>query len=622
MFMTNVLVSVAWPYANGPRHIGHVAGFGVPSDVYARYERMKGNDVLMVSGTDEHGTPILVQADAEGVSAQELTDRYNRVIAQDLCDLGLSYDLFTRTTTGNHEKVVQELFTKCLENGYIYKGTQQVAISPSTGRTLPDRYIEGTCPICGADGARGDQCDNCGNELDPIDLKNPVSKINGETPIFKETEHFFLDLPALAEANLAWLKTREGWRANVINFSIGLFNEVRPRAITRDIDWGIPVPVDGWIDNPNKKLYVWFDAVIGYLSASIEWARRKGDPEAWRKWWNDPQAPGYYFMGKDNITFHSQIWPSELLGYNGEGSKGGKPGDLCKLNLPTEVVSSEFLSMEGRKFSSSRGIVIYVKDILARYQVDAVRYYISVAGPETSDSDFTWAEFVRHNNDELVSGWGNLVNRVAVLLHKNFGEIPAVDEAELTDEDKALLELTHSAFDTVGDLISFHRQKQGLNEAMHVVQEINKYISATEPWKIKDNPARLAAVLHTAAQAVSDANTLLAPYLPHSAQKVYETLGGTGIFSPLPHIEEVEDLDKPGFTYPIITGDYILGENVHEWKSEPVVAGTPIAKPTPIFAKIPVEAVQEELDRFQTELNERRAKEQARLEAEKAKLAD
>ena len=271
--MSHILVNVAWPYANGPRHIGHVAGFGVPSDVYARYERMKGNDVLMVSGTDEHGTPILVEADKEGVSAQELANRYNRVIAKDLCDLGLSYDLFTRTTTGNHEQVVQELFKQCLANGYIYKGTQKVAISPSTGRTLPDRYIEGTCPICGADGARGDQCDACGNELDPDELLNPVSKINGETPRFEETEHFFLDLPALAEANLAWLKTREGWRTNVINFSIGLFKEVKPRAITRDIDWGIPVPVAGWIDNPNKKLYVWFDAVIGYLSASI---RKRG----------------------------------------------------------------------------------------------------------------------------------------------------------------------------------------------------------------------------------------------------------------------------------------------------------------------------------------------------------
>ena len=594
--MSHIMVNVAWPYANGPRHIGHVAGFGVPSDVYARYQRMKGNHVLMVSGTDEHGTPILVEADKEGVTPQELANRYNRVIANDLCNLGLSYDLFTRTTTKNHEHVVQEMFRQCLANGYIYKGTQKVAISPSTGRTLPDRYIEGECPICHAQGARGDQCDNCGNELDPDELINPVSKINGETPIFEETEHYFLDLPALAEANLAWLKTRKGWRPNVLNFSIGLFKEVKPRAITRDIDWGIPVPVPGWIDNPNKRLYVWFDAVIGYLSASIEWARR-------------------------SITFHSQIWPSEMLAYNGEGSKGGEPGELGKLDLPEQVVASEFMTMEGKKFSSSRGIVIYVKDILSRYPVDAVRYYISAAGPESSDSDFTWAEFVRQNNEVLAASWGNLVNRVANLIAKNFGQIPPIVEEKMTDEDRALLAQSSAAFDTVGALIEQHRQKNALNDAMSLVGDINKYISATEPWKIKDDPERLGTVLHVAAQAVSDANHLLAPFLPHSSQKVWEALGGEGTFSPLPHIEEVNDLDDPEFTYPVITGKYVLGENVHPWKSEPIVVGAPVAKPTPIFAKIPTEAVDEELARFDADLKARREAEQARLDAEKAKLA-
>lgn len=616
------MVNVAWPYANGPRHIGHVAGFGVPSDVYARYERMKGNDVLMVSGTDEHGTPILVEADKEGVTPQELANRYNRVIANDLCNLGLSYDLFTRTTTKNHEYVVQEMFRQCLKNGYIYKDTQKVAISPSTGRTLPDRYIEGECPICHAPGARGDQCDNCGNELDPDELINPVSKINGETPIFEETEHFFLDLPALADANLEWLKTREGWRTNVINFSIGLFKEVKPRAITRDIDWGIPIPVPGWIDNPNKRLYVWFDAVIGYLSASIEWARRKGEPELWREWWNDPSTPGYYFMGKDNITFHSQIWPSEMLAYNGEGSKGGETGQLGPLNMPEQVVASEFMTMEGKKFSSSRGIVIYVKDLLARYPVDAVRYYISVAGPESSDADFTWSEFVRHNNEELAASWGNLVNRVANLIHKNFGEIPALDESEMTDEDRAMLDEAEAAFDRVGSLIESHHQKNALHEAMALVGDINKYISATEPWKIKDNPARLGTVLHVAAQAVSDANHMLAPFLPHASQKVWEALGGEGTFSPLPHIEEVTDLDNPAFRYPVITGDYVLGENVHPWQREPITVGAAVAKPKPIFAKIPQEAVQEELDRFSTELAARKQADAERLAAEQAKLKD
>ncbi|HWU31696.1 MAG TPA: methionine--tRNA ligase, partial [Marmoricola sp.] len=395
-----VLSAVAWPYANGPRHIGHVAGFGVPSDVFSRYMRMAGHDVLMVSGTDEHGTPILIAADEAGLTPQQLADRNHRVIAEDLVGLGISYDLYSRTTTLNHEAVVQELFLGVFNNGYFLEQTTYGAISPSTGRTLPDRYIEGICPICGYDGARGDQCDNCGNQLDPKDLKNPRSKINGETPEFIETQHFFLDLPALAGALSAWLDEREAsgtWRPNVIKFSQNILEDIRPRAMTRDIDWGIPIPLEGWRDNPTKRLYVWFDAVIGYLSASIEWARRSGNPEAWRDWWNPApdgasgggEAVSYYFMGKDNITFHSQIWPAELLAYAGKGDKGGEPGKYGSLNLPTEVVSSEFLTMEGRKFSSSKKIVIYVHELLSRYQADAFRYFVAAAGPENQDSDFT-----------------------------------------------------------------------------------------------------------------------------------------------------------------------------------------------------------------------------------------
>ncbi len=428
--MSNVLTAVAWPYANGPRHIGHVSGFGVPSDVFSRYMRMAGHDVLMVSGTDEHGTPILVQSESEKTSPRDLADRYNRMIVEDLHALGLSYDLFTRTTTRNHYAVVQEMFRTVHRNGYLIEKTTSGAISPSTGRTLPDRYIEGTCPICGYDGARGDQCDNCGNQLDPVDLINPRSRINGEKPKFVETEHFFLDLPALTEALGGWLRGRQGWRPNVLKFSLNLLDDLRPRAMTRDIDWGIPVPLPGWEENPNKRMYVWFDAVIGYLSAAIEWARRGNDPEAWRTWWTDPNALQYYFMGKDNITFHSQIWPAELLAYDGLGAKGGKPGQYGELNLPTEVVSSEFLTMEGRKFSSSRQVVIYVRDFLARYSPDALRYFIATAGPETHDTDFTWSEFLRRNNDELVAGWGNLVNRSVSMAAKNFGADPAAGRVD------------------------------------------------------------------------------------------------------------------------------------------------------------------------------------------------
>ena len=591
----SVLTAVAWPYANGPRHIGHVAGFGVPSDVFARYQRMTGANVLMVSGTDEHGTPLLVQAEKEGVTVQELADRYNRQIVHDLAGLGLSYDLFTRTTTRNHYAVVQELFRGLHDNGYMVKETTMGAISPSTGRTLPDRYIEGTCPICGADGARGDQCDNCGNQLDPADLINPVSKINGETPQFVETEHFLLDLPALADALSAWLKERQDWRPNVLKFSLNLLEDIRPRAMTRDIDWGVPIPIEGWQDNNAKKLYVWFDAVVGYLSASIEWAYRIGEPEAWRTFWTNPNAVSYYFMGKDNITFHSQIWPAELLGYRGEGSREGTVGQLGSLELPTEVVSSEYLTMSGSKFSSSKGVVIYVKDFLEEFGADPLRYFIAVAGPENNDTDFTWDEFVRRINNELANGWGNLVNRTVSMAHKNFGEVPT--PGELSDADQAILDLASRTFGEAGDALSHSRFKQGITKIMHVVGEANAYIAEQEPWKLaKDETQRerLATVLWTALQVVSDCNTMLTPFLPHTAQAVHETLGRDGVWAALPEVVEVTDdqpvepvgagLPEKGRSYPVIMGNYRDQQAV--WKRIDVVPGTALSKPRPLIAKL------------------------------------
>ena len=594
--MTHIFCGVAWPYANGPRHIGHVAGIGVPPDVFSRYLRMAGHDVLMVSGTDEHGTPILVQAEQEGVAPIALADRYNRVIVEDLHGLGVSYDLFTRTTTRNHYAVCQEMFRTLHRNGYMIERTTTGAISPSSGRTLPDRYIEGTCPICCYDGARGDQCDNCGNQLDACDLRNPRSRINGETPKFIQTEHFFLDLPALADSLGAWLQSRKNWRPSVQRFSLNLLADIRPRAMTRDIDWGIPVPVAGWEDNPNKRLYVWFDAVIGYLSASIEWARRSGDVEAWRSWWNDEAAQAYYFMGKDNITFHAQIWPAELLGYAGKGDRGGAPGFYGELNLPTEVVSSEFLTMEGKQFSSSRGVVIYLRDMLARYQPDALRYFIAVAGPESQDTDFTWVEFVRRTNDELVAGWGNLVNRTASMINNYLQVIP--QQGTLTMPDEQILAVTENTFSTVGELLRSNRQKQAITEAMRAVASANKYLSDQAPWKLRNaDRDRMATILHVAAQVVLDCNTILSPFLPHSAQAVHEAFGGSGVFAPMPEIREVEDLDG-GAAYPVLVGDYRASSNMHGWARVPIVPGTPVPSASPIFRKLEESVVTEEIARL------------------------
>jgi methionyl-tRNA synthetase len=589
----HILAAPAWPYANGPRHIGHVSGFALPSDMFSRYQRMAGNNVLMVSGTDEHGTPITVQADKEGISPQEVADRYNKLIGEDLIALDMSYNLFTRTTTRNHYAVVQEMFSRLLTNGYVFPKTTLGAISPSTGRTLPDRYIEGTCPICGNPSARGDQCDNCGNQLDPTDLINPRSRINGEIPRFVEQEHYFLDLPAFTDALGSWLQSKSGqWRPNVLKFSLNLLDDLQPRAITRDLDWGVPVPLDGWRDRPDKKIYVWFDAVIGYLSASVEWARRSGDPDAWRAWWNSPEAESYYFMGKDNITFHSEIWPAILLGYAGKGDKGGTPGSLGELNLPTEVVSSEYLTMEGRKFSSSRAVVIYVRDFLARYDVDALRYYIAVAGPENQDTDFTWSEFVRRNNDELVATWGNLVNRAVSFAARNIGSIPAA--GSLTDADHALLETSRKAFDVVGGHLGRSRFKAAINEAMRTVAEANKYFSEQAPWKLRESdPERMRTILHVALQTVDDAKTLLTPFLPRSSQRVHEMLGGGGDWSGMPRLETVGEDGGP--SYPVITGSYDMSPR---WASRPVAAGTPLPVPTPLFTKLDASVVDEEIARL------------------------
>src|SRR5882724_8791708 len=473
-----ILVAPAWPYAAGHRHLGHVAGFGVPSDAFARYHRLKGNDVLMVSGTDEHGTPLMVAADREHKSYAEIADYYNAAFREDFRRLGLSYDCFSRTTTLNHERVTQDFFKTLYDHGAIFEQTQLVAFSPSNGRTLPDRYIEGTCPICGFPEARGDQCDNCGNQLDPVDLIDPRSIIDGSTPEFRETQHLFLDLPAFAERLEEWLSAQEGWRPNVKNFSLGLVRELKPRAMTRDIDWGVPVPVEGYPEE-TKRIYVWFDAVIGYLSASVEWAHNRGTPDAWREWWQNPDSGHFYFMGKDNIVFHSVIWPAMLLGYDGGGELGAGKGDL---HLPTNVVASEYLTMEGKKASTSRNLAIWVADFLSRYDPDPLRYYLTAGGPETQDTDFTWHEFVRRNNDELLANWGNLVNRTLVNAHRNFGEVP--QPGELTDADQRVLDAVTAAFDEVGALIEQARFKAAIGEAMRISSLANQYVAEQAPWAL------------------------------------------------------------------------------------------------------------------------------------------
>ena len=576
-----ILVAVAWPYASGPRHIGHVAGYGVPSDVFARYQRLRGADVLMVSGTDDHGTPITYGADEEGISAREFADRYNRVIVDDQLKLGLAYDCFTRTYTQNHYRVTQDLFLKLHDKGYLLLKKQLGAISPSTGRTLPDRFIEGTCPICGYGEARGDQCDNCGNQLDPTDLINPHSRVNGEVPEFRETEHFFFDLPAFGERLQEWIAKQEHWRPNVRAFSRNFIAELKPRAITRDLDWGVPIPLDGWRDRDDKRIYVWFDAVIGYLSASIEWAANRGTPEAWQEWWQDPAVPGYYFMGKDNITFHTVMWPSILLGAD------------MNLNLPYEVVASEFLTMEGKKFSSSRNVVIYVRDFLSRYDPDALRYYLTMAGPETQDTDFTWAEFLRRNNNELVDTWGNLVHRTLVNAQRNFGAVPPA--GDLTERDRRLLEALESGFESVGEPLGRARFKAAISEAMRLAALVNQYLGEEQPWHlVKTDRDRAATVLNVALQCVNHLKVMFTPFLPFSMQRLHEMLGFDDVIAPMPTVSEVEE---PGWGSHLVLGGEYPSEP--RWHPAPLAAGQPLRAPVALYKKLDDSVVDEELRRME-----------------------
>jgi len=517
----------------------------------------------------------MVAADREGVSPREIGDRYNASIREDLRDLGITYDCFTRTTTLNHARVTQDLFRTLYEHGWLNEQTTLGAFSVTTGNTLPDRYIEGTCPICGYPQARGDQCDNCGNQLDPVDLINPRSIIDGTTPEFRETKHLFLNLPAFAGRLRPWLESKTHWRPNVRNFSLALVDELKPRAMTRDIDWGVPVPVEGYPEE-TKRIYVWFDAVIGYLSAAIECAKNRGDPDSWREWWQNDEAHHTYFMGKDNIVFHTIIWPAMLLGYD----RGGEVGAGKPLRLPDDVVASEFLRLGDEQFSASRGVGVNVRDVLERYDPDPVRYYLTAAGPETQDSSFTWAEFIRRNNDELLANWGNLVNRTLTNAYRNFGEVPAA--GELTDADRAALDAVAGAFEPVGQLIEQSRFKAALAEAMSASTASNQYISEQAPWSvIKDDRARAATILNVALRCVDALKVLFTPFLPFSSQKLHELLGYDDVVAGPLEFREVEEDDA---THTVLTGDYTGWRN--GWGPTDLTAGQRLREPAPLFKKL------------------------------------
>ena len=546
--------------------MGHVVGFAVPADVLARFERLRGSRVLMASGTDEHGTPITYEADKEGIPPRDFVDRNSALIVDDLVRLGMTYDIFTRTSTANHYRVTQDLFLRLYEKGYLVAQKQMGAFDPASGRTLPDRYIEGQCPICGYLEARGDQCDNCGNQLDPIDLINPHQRGSDAPVEFRETEHFFFDLPAFGERLTEWIDSHQNWRPNVRKYSLEFVRNLKPRAITRDLDWGVPVPLPGWEDNPTKKIYVWFDAVIGYLSASIEWALQRGEPERWKEWWENPESQHYYTMGKDNITFHTVMWPAILMG----------AGDL---HLPDEIVASEYLHMEGKKLSTSRGRVIYVKDVLDRYDADALRYYLMIAGPENQDTEFTWSEFVRRNNDELVATWGNLVHRTLVNAHRNFGEVPTA--SRMITADEVLIQEIEGALGYVARQLQEARFQNALKFAMGMAARVNVYLGTEQPWHtIKTDRDRAATVLYVALRCVDNLKTMFTPFLPFSSQRLHRMLGYDDVIAPLPFVRE---FSENGRSHSVITGEY---EAVDRWLPSELPPGRKLPAPEPLFKRL------------------------------------
>ena len=532
-----VLVAVAWPYASGSRHLGHLAGAYLPADIYARHQRLVGNRVLMVSGSDVHGTPITVRADAEGVTPRDIVDRYHAEFVADWDRLGISWDLYTSTGTENHAAVTHDLFLRLLENGHIDRRTSDQYYDVEADRFLPDRYIGGTCPHCHYTEARGDQCEDCGRTLDPEELVDPRSKITGSTPEARQTEHFYLRLSDFSEALGAWLDGRQGWRRHVLNFSKGWVEDgLHDRAITRDLDWGIDLPVDDL--GPGKRIYVWFEAVIGYLSASKEWAQIQGDPEAWRDWWEGDEARSVYFIGKDNIPFHTIIWPGMLLGYGG-------------LNLPTDVPANQYVTFKGGKASASRGVGLTIGEGLDLFQADALRYALAASLPEQSDTDLSIDEIGRRINEELVATWGNLVNRVLSMVHSTCGGVvPAVEGR--TDDDLAMLATVDGALDVVTDLIERVELRAALRTGMDAAATVNAYLNATEPWKLaRSDPERAQAVLSTALAAVAGVRVALSPYLPFSTVALDDELGLVDV-----------------------------------WQRREPVPGTPIGKPAPLFAKV------------------------------------
>ena len=580
-----IFIGVAWPYANGEQHIGHMSGAYLPPDIFARFHRMFGSDVLMVSGSDSHGTPITVKADEEHTTPDKILERYHEHFIKTYQRFGLTFDLFTHTDTQMHWDTAHELFQSHLKNGYLYTESQKQIFDASVGKFLPDRYVEGTCPKCGFTEARGDQCDQCGSTYEAVELKNPRSKMTGSSALeVRDTVHYFLDLGKLNDGLIEWINDgkKSHWRAQVINYAKAQINakELRGRPITRDLLWGVSVPVDGF---DSKRLYVWYEAVIGYLSATKEWALLQGDSSSWDSWWktsetNTSDVKSYYFIGKDNVVFHTIMWPAMLLGL-------GK-----SYVMPFDVPANEYLNMYGRKFSKSRGNIISISAVLDRFQPDAWRYALTAMAPESTDVDFTWDDFVERVNNELVANWGNLVNRLLGFSHKRFGEaVPDIDLNSLDEGSKELLEKVKNGFSEVTSLYRAVKLKSALETVRACSQLVNQYISDRAPWTlIKTDEAGAKMAVYVGLQCIDWLKVMWAPILPFSCQKLHELLGFQGELFGRLYEQRVDDARGEHL---VLRYDHFEAKG--RWALGILPPGQKIPVPEPLFQKLDPKSIPE-----------------------------
>ena len=591
----NILIAIAWPYANAEIHVGNITGSHLPGDIVARYHRLKGNQVLVVSGTDSHGTPVVIAADKEGKSVEDVYKKYHDGFLELFQGFGITYDLFTTTHTENHFKVSQSIFLALQRNGFMFKQVSKQWYSPTARKFLPDRYVEGTCYICGFENARSDQCDRCGNVLEPEKLINPRAKTGDGALELRDTEHFYLDLSKLEPDVKKFLKERsDHLRETVLGESLGKIEAegLKPRPITRDLDWGIPVPVEGW---DGKCLYVWFEAVIGYLSAPIEWSQVSGNKDAWRDWWVNPQAKQYHFIGKDNIFFHTSLWPAQLMGA-GSAFLQIFEGDEQLLTLPFDVPANQFMNLEGQKISGSRNWAVWGREALTRYDPDALRYYLTVNMPENKDSDWDWAEFVARNNNELVATWGNLANRVLSFCYKHWeGHVPAVDVTTLRDSDLSLLATIETGFAAVGAEYEAVRLRSAVGEALKLATTVNQYLDVNAPWSaVKTDKEGAAKTIYTALKAIDSLKVLFAPVLPFTSQRLHEFFGyETPLFG-----EQFTETVKDSLGEHTVLRYRASTALSAGWKPSELQPGQKLNQPGPLFKKLEPSVAEEERARL------------------------